>query len=148
MEGSGSFRAYLCQETPGPLVSWVSRAMIAPISDFAGTRTGMTGYYKVEFEAMARLVIDLAECADTMRSAMRKLEDIGPKGAGSSELEEACDDFQEKWGYGIELIADATGGITEKVGQSGRVYQRLEDEAAALLKAVQLADRSMKAANQ
>ncbi|MFG2128259.1 hypothetical protein ACGFNV_10705 [Streptomyces sp. NPDC048751] len=125
-----------------------SRAMITAISQRHGDTSGMTGYYKVEFEAMARLVIDLAECADTMRSAMRKLEDIGPKGAGSSELEEACDDLQEKWGYGIELIADATGGITEKVGQSGRVYQRLEDEAAVLLQAVKLADKSMKAADQ
>ncbi|MFF3329439.1 hypothetical protein ACFYWX_07705 [Streptomyces sp. NPDC002888] len=108
----------------------------------------MTGYYKVEFEAMARLVVDLAECADTMRSAMRQLKDIGPKGAGSGELEEACDDFQEKWGYGIELIADATGGITEKVAQSGRVYQGLEEEVTALVQAVKLADKSLKAGGQ
>ncbi|MEU9310109.1 hypothetical protein [Streptomyces sp. NPDC048256] len=108
----------------------------------------MTGYYKVEFEALARLVVDLAECADGMRSAMRKLKDIGPAGTGSGELEEACDDFQEKWGYGIELIADATGGITEKVALSGRLYQRLEDEAAGLMQSVKVADTTMWAVRQ
>ncbi|MFF3498622.1 hypothetical protein [Streptomyces sp. NPDC003247] len=108
----------------------------------------MTGHYKVEFDALARLVVDLAECADGMRSAMRKLRDIGPKGAGSAELEEACDDFQEKWGYGIELIADATGGITEKVALSGRLYQQLEDEVTGLVQSVKVADSSTEAAGQ
>ncbi|MGW0708765.1 hypothetical protein ACWD4G_22940 [Streptomyces sp. NPDC002643] len=103
----------------------------------------MTGYYKVEFEALARLVIDLAECADGMRSAMRRMKDIGPKGAGSADLEEACDDFQEKWGHGIKLIADATGGIAEKVALSGRLYQGLEDQVSGLVEAVRTVDKSM-----
>ncbi|WP_328506281.1 hypothetical protein [Streptomyces sp. NBC_00391] len=103
----------------------------------------MTGHYKVEFEALARLVLDLAECADGMRSAMRKMEDIGPKGAGSADLEEACDDFQEKWGHGIKLIADATGGIAEKVALSGRLSQGLEDQVAGLVQAVKVVEKSM-----
>ncbi|MFE2264247.1 hypothetical protein [Streptomyces griseosporeus] len=91
----------------------------------------MAGYYNVEFEALARLVTDLSECADGMKSAMRKLKDIGPKGSGSDELENACDDFQDKWGYGIKLIAEATGGLTEKVAESGRLFQHLEDKVRA-----------------
>ncbi|MFD8910046.1 hypothetical protein [Streptomyces sp. NPDC059575] len=52
---------------------------------------------------------------ENMRSAMRQLEDIGPRGAGSAGLEDACDDFQDKWGHGIKLIAAATGGgVAEK----------------------------------
>ncbi|MFH8338928.1 hypothetical protein [Streptomyces sp. AM6-12] len=101
----------------------------------------MTGYCKVEFEALVRLVTDLGECADSMRSAMKQLKDIGPTGAGSKELEAACDEFQHKWGYGIKQIAKATDGITGKVVQSVRLYQGLEDEIAAMLKAVQAGDR-------
>ncbi|MDF6023088.1 hypothetical protein [Streptomyces sp. JH34] len=67
---------------------------------------------------------------------MHQLKEIGPKGCGSQELGDACDDFQEKWGYGIKLIADATGGITEKVAESGRLYQQLEDEVDAMMRAV------------
>ncbi|MER7106451.1 hypothetical protein [Streptomyces sp. NPDC000229] len=96
----------------------------------------MAGYSKVEFKALSRLVTDLSECADGMRSAMRQLKDIGPKGSGSNELEEACDDFQEKWDHGIKLIADATGGITEKVGESGKLFQHLEDQIEAMVRSV------------
>ncbi|MEU2928381.1 hypothetical protein ABZ636_25505 [Streptomyces sp. NPDC007251] len=101
----------------------------------------MTGYYKVEFEALSRLVKELSECAGAMRSAMRQLKDIGPAGTGSKELEEACDEFQDKWGYGIKQIAKATGGITEKVAESGRLYQELEDKVAARARAVKVGGR-------
>jgi hypothetical protein len=112
----------------------------APSDKIFGGATTVAGFCKVEFEAMSRLMIDLSECAEGMRSAMKQLKDIGPKGAGSGELEEACDDFQDKWGHGIKLIADATGGITEKVGQSGRLYQHVEDQIAAMAKAVKVPD--------
>ncbi|WP_330459290.1 hypothetical protein OIB37_21855 [Streptomyces sp. NBC_00820] len=101
----------------------------------------MAGHCRAEFEALARLVRDLGECADGMRSAMRQLKDIGPKGAGSAELEEACDDFQDDWGHGIKLIAEATGGIAEKVAQSGRLFQHLEDQVAATVRSVKAGDR-------
>ncbi|MGW0334382.1 hypothetical protein ACWD0J_21345 [Streptomyces sp. NPDC003011] len=106
--------------------------------------TAVAGYYEVEFKALSRLITDLSECADGMRSAMRQLKDIGPKGSGSDELEEACDDFQEKWGYGIELIAEATGGVTEKVAESGRLYQHVDGQVVATVAAV----RSGKAADR
>lgn len=108
----------------------------------------MTADYKVEFEALARLVVDLAECADGMRSAMRKMKDIGPKGAGSADLEQACDDFQEKWDHGIGLIADATSGIAEKVAQSGRLFQGLEDEISGLVSAVKVVDKTMRSGDR
>ncbi|MGW1909746.1 hypothetical protein ACWCQS_02975 [Streptomyces sp. NPDC002076] len=101
----------------------------------------MTGYCTVEFEALSRLVQELSECAGAMRSAMKQLKDIGPAGAGSKELEEACDEFQDKWGYGIKQIAKATGGITEKVAESGRLYQGLEDEVTALVRSVKVGER-------
>ncbi|GHA18928.1 hypothetical protein ACFOOM_04680 [Streptomyces echinoruber] len=101
----------------------------------------MAGYCKVEFEGLFRLVRDLGECADGMRSAMKQLKDIGPKGAGSDELEEACDYFQKKWGHGIGLIAEATGGITEKVARAGRLYQHLDDRVAATVRSVRTAER-------
>lgn len=108
----------------------------------------MTDHFKVEFEALARLVVDLAECADGMRSAMRKMEAIGPKGTGSADLEEACDDFQDKWGHGIKLIADTTGGIAEKVALSGRLFQGLEDEVTGLVRTVKVVDTSLKSGGQ
>lgn len=101
----------------------------------------MAGYCKVEFEALSRLIKDLSECAGGMRSAMKQLKDIGPKGSGFAELEEACDDFQDKWGYGIKLIAEATGGITEKVAEAGRLFQHLEDKVATQVHSVKVADR-------
>ncbi|MEU6239558.1 hypothetical protein [Streptomyces sp. NPDC047024] len=101
----------------------------------------MASFCKAEFEALARLVRDLGDCAENMRSAMRQLEDIGPRGAGSTELEDACDDFQDKWGHGIKLIAEATGGVAEKVAQSGRLFQHLEDEVAAKVRSVKVGAR-------
>ncbi|MCL8016814.1 hypothetical protein [Streptomyces sp. AS02] len=95
----------------------------------------MAGYYKVELEGLAQLITRLGECADDMRAAMKQLKDIGPKGSGYAELEEACDDFQDKWGYGIGLIADATGGVTEGLAESRKVYEALEDQIAESFKA-------------
>lgn len=80
------------------------------------------------------------------RHAVRDEKDGGhrPQGSPSSaDLEEACDDFQEKWGHGIKLIADATGGIAEKVALSGRLSQGLEDQVAGLVQAVKVVEKSM-----
>jgi hypothetical protein len=90
----------------------------------------MGGYYKVQLEAMDRLTRDLSDCADDMRAAMRLLKDIGPKGSGHEGLENACDDFQDSWSYGIGQIADATSGITEGLTATRKVYQGLEEHIA------------------
>ncbi|MGC0399908.1 hypothetical protein RKD27_002552 [Streptomyces sp. SAI-126] len=95
----------------------------------------MPGYYKVELEALTQLITQLGETANDMRSAMKQLKDIGPKGSGYGELEQACDAFQEKWGYGIGLIADAAGGITEGLTETRKIYGALEDQIAESFKA-------------
>jgi len=105
----------------------------------------MADHYRVDFEALGRLVIDLAESARSMRSTMRQLEDIGPSGTGSAELDGACDHFQAKWGHGIKQIADATSGVTERVVQAGRLYRGTEHEVAALIEAVGAVDKTMRA---
>ncbi|MET8077482.1 hypothetical protein [Streptomyces sp. NPDC005303] len=48
--------------------------------------------------------------------------------------------FQEKWGYGIGLIADATGGVTEGLSESRKIYQALEDQIADAFKGAGKAD--------
>jgi hypothetical protein len=90
----------------------------------------MAGYYKVELEALTQLITQLGECANDMRAAMKQLKDIGTKGSGYAELERACADFQDKWGYGIGLIADATGGVTEGLSESRKIYEALEEQIA------------------
>ncbi|MGW4344318.1 hypothetical protein ACWEL8_04340 [Streptomyces sp. NPDC004690] len=100
----------------------------------------MTSYCKAEFQALSTLIRDLGGCAGGMRSAMKQLKDIGPEGSGSDEVESACDDFQDKWGYGIKLIAEAAEGITEKVAESGRLFQHLEDQVAAMTRSVKLGE--------
>ncbi|WP_329121641.1 hypothetical protein [Streptomyces sp. NBC_01465] len=94
----------------------------------------MTGFYKVELEALSRLTRELSECADDMRSAMKLLKDFGPKGSGFGELDKACDDFQDSWGYGIGKIADATGGITDGLAETHKIYSALEEQVAANFK--------------
>ncbi|MDH6567410.1 hypothetical protein M2160_002431 [Streptomyces sp. SAI-117] len=95
----------------------------------------MAGYYKVELGALARLTTQLGECGDTMRSAMQQLKDIGPDGSGYAELEAACDEFQNKWGYGIGLIADVTAEITQGLSETRKVYETLEEQIAEAFKA-------------
>lgn len=90
----------------------------------------MAGYYRVELDALGRMSTQLGSCADDMRSAMKLLKDIGPQGSGDVELEKACDDFRKAWGYGIGLIADATGGITEGLSATHKVYATLEQRIA------------------
>ncbi|MFI5757332.1 hypothetical protein [Streptomyces sp. NPDC051569] len=90
----------------------------------------MTGYYRVELEALGRLTEQLGNCADDMRAAMKLLKDFDPKGSGFNELDKACDDFQESWGYGIGRIADATGGVTEGLIQTQKIYSALEEQIA------------------
>ncbi|MGA5584556.1 hypothetical protein [Streptomyces sp. WAC00469] len=98
----------------------------------------MSGYCKAEYVALSRLITDLSECADGMRTAMKALKDIGPKGAGSGELEQACDDFQDKWSHGIKLIADATHGITGKIAEAGKLFQHVDGQIAEKAQAVEV----------
>ncbi|MEV6739863.1 hypothetical protein AB0N14_24155 [Streptomyces sp. NPDC051104] len=90
----------------------------------------MAGYYKVELDSLAGLITQLGECVDEMRSAMRALKDIGLKGTGLAELEKACDDFQESWGYGIGLIADAADGVTKGLAETKNAYEAIEKKIA------------------
>lgn len=82
----------------------------------------MTSHVKADLQELARLATQLNHSAHEMRSAMRLLKELGPKGAGSAELESACDDFQDAWGDGIDLIAKATIGVTEGLVQVRGLY--------------------------
>jgi hypothetical protein len=95
----------------------------------------MAGYYKVELAALTQLTKELSSCAADMRSAMRILKDIGPEGSGYGDLEDACNDFQNAWSYGIGKIADATGGITDGLSQTCKAYELMEDQVSASFQA-------------
>ncbi|MFI9170753.1 hypothetical protein [Streptomyces lincolnensis] len=93
-------------------------------------------YLKAELEAMAKLAVELAECAEKMHSAMRQLKDIGPKSTGAKVLDDACDDFQDEWSYGIDQISRATSGVTGGLVSASRTYQGTEEAVRAAVQAV------------
>lgn len=87
----------------------------------------MGDHFKVEVEELDQLIRQLHTSQDSMRKALRAMEDIGPKSTGSKALDNACDEFHDSWDNAIAKLADGTQQIKEKLRTTKNNYQATEE---------------------
>ncbi|WP_231591141.1 hypothetical protein [Saccharothrix sp. ST-888] len=73
-----------------------------------------------------RLLQQLHQSQDDLRSALNAMRDTGPKSTGSKSLDRACDDFHDSWNDAIKLISNGTDQIEEKLRETADDYTGTE----------------------
>lgn len=88
--------------------------------------------FRVDAEQLQLLARQLGETTGSMAAAMRAMETTGPKTTGSKRLDHACDDFQEKWEYGLEQLARTVEAVTKGLEETVVAYRHTEAALTAV----------------
>lgn len=85
----------------------------------------------IEMDAFSGLISTLDTAAEDMTSANDKLADTDGSDLGSTPLDKAAENFRDRWKYGIEKIADATGKMVDGLELTRDLYAEQERINAA-----------------
>ncbi len=94
----------------------------------------MGDYFRVEVSELDRLLQQLKQSQDDMRTALNAMRDTGPKTTGSKSLDHACDDFHDSWQDAIKLMSDGTAQIEEKLRETTKDYSETDRAIAEAFK--------------
>jgi hypothetical protein len=92
----------------------------------------VTSDFRVDAGQLDQLARQLGESTGSMAAAMRSMESTGPKTTGSKRLDHACDDFQEKWEYGLKQLAQTVEAVTKGLDQTVAAYRQTEAALTAM----------------
>ncbi|MFJ6214584.1 type VII secretion target [Streptomyces sp. NPDC092296] len=86
----------------------------------------MGDYFHVELNGLDRLLQQLEQGQQDMRTALDAMRDTGPKTTGSKALDHACDEFHDSWDDAIKKIADGTEQIATRLRETRTCYAATE----------------------
>lgn len=86
----------------------------------------MGDHFRVEVEALSRLLGDLERSQEDLRTALKAMGDTGPRSTGSSTLDHACDEFRDSWDDALKKISQGAERISEGLRQTKENYAATE----------------------
>lgn len=88
----------------------------------------MSGGYKVNIEALGKLIHTLEDGADQVREANKTLAATGQLNMlGNDALKNQAHKFEETWEYGLGKLDEAAKGVIERLQAAKQNYQELEE---------------------
>jgi hypothetical protein len=88
-------------------------------------------YFQVDLQELEQLISDLGSADQLMSDALNAMKSTGGSTSiGTSELDQACGDFQNAWQYGLGKLGDAIKGTLDGVKQNQKVYSQVENQVA------------------
>ncbi|MFR9674647.1 hypothetical protein [Streptomyces sp. TR06-5] len=63
---------------------------------------------------------------ENLNDARTSLSQVRADQVGTSRLDEACDDFQERWKYGADQLSEMIDSISEGVKANKLSYEEME----------------------
>jgi Mg2+ and Co2+ transporter CorA len=88
--------------------------------------------FRVDLDGLQQVMSKLKGAEDAMREAMAVMHTLGPASLGTKKLDNACNDFQKEWKYGLGQISDDIKATTESVQATKETYSQLEAAVKAL----------------
>lgn len=86
--------------------------------------------FAVDLDALTQIISSLNQSDEQLETAMRAMSDKSGANLGTGQLNDAADDFQHKWAYGVKqiesMVKDTTGAMTKVRDQ----YQQAETSLA------------------
>ncbi|MFC7310093.1 hypothetical protein ACFQVC_38485 [Streptomyces monticola] len=86
----------------------------------------MGDHFKTDIDQLATFTKDLQGAQDSLEQVRKALQHVRSDQIGTSELDEACDTFQERWKYGNEQIKERIGKLTEGLKKNTDNYREIE----------------------
>ncbi|MEV4611397.1 hypothetical protein AB0K43_02175 [Kitasatospora sp. NPDC049258] len=87
----------------------------------------MGDYFRVEVQDLDRLLQQLKQSQEDLRSALDAMRDTGPRTTGSKTLDHACDEFHDSWDDAIKKIADGTAQLEGRLQETRKGYAETEE---------------------
>jgi hypothetical protein len=84
--------------------------------------------FEVDVQALQRLAGDLGQALHSMAGARAELSAASQGQTGDGSLDRACDEFQSKWGYGLQQLEKTTGAFVEGLDATVKAYRAAEEE--------------------
>ncbi|MFG2484325.1 hypothetical protein ACGFSI_16370 [Streptomyces virginiae] len=96
---------------------------------------------QVDIDQLTRLTRALDSSLVSLREARRALDHVRPDQLGTTDLDAACDGFQERWAYGTQQLTNRVKDLREGVDRSAAEYAELDQAVrAAFLRAAAARD--------
>lgn len=85
-----------------------------------------TPSFSADLQWLDHLANEIYSDATAIDAALKALEKVGPKTTGHKDLDHACDDFQDAWRHGLDVIRDETADVGGAVHAALANYQATE----------------------
>ncbi|WP_410870566.1 hypothetical protein [Nocardia sp. A7] len=93
----------------------------------------MTGFLQVDIDVLSKTVQSLRSAEQVLTDAMKAMAKDGNADIGTAALNDAADNFQRRWQFGIERIGESAGVTADGVAQCLTAYQKIDTQIADLL---------------
>ncbi len=97
----------------------------------------MADFFKVDLDVLQQFVTSLTQSKDRMDQALKSLGGGIAGAVGSDALNDAANDFQETWNYGLGELGKKIDDTNKGVGAAHKMYQQVEDDTKAVWAKVQ-----------
>lgn len=94
----------------------------------------MSGILKVDLDAFGQLVDTVEHASDALKQASGALKNVSAQDLGTHSLDSAAARFQDRWGYGIAKIADASATMADGLKEARTTYAKAEESNESTLK--------------
>ncbi|NQE93384.1 hypothetical protein [Nocardia terpenica] len=93
----------------------------------------MTGFLRVDIDALGKAVQSLLNSEQVLGEAMRAMAQGGHGDIGTKVLNDAADSFQRRWHFGIQRIGEAARSTADGIAQCRDAYQQVDSRFAQAL---------------
>ena len=93
----------------------------------------MGSFFQVDMEVLQTFVTSLQASGDHMESALNALKSVDGGQIGTDALNEAANDFQDTWRYGLGQLKDHMKDTHDGVKAAHGAYQDVDQQTAQML---------------
>lgn len=87
----------------------------------------MSDHFRTDTDQLGQFLTSLEGCVKDLNEARTALSHVRADQIGTSELDEACDDFQDRWKYGAEQTKKMVDAVSKGVKENKKNYEAVED---------------------
>lgn len=87
----------------------------------------MGDHFKTDIDQLASFTKGLQSANDSLEEVRKAMQEVRGDQIGTSELDEACDEFQGRWKYGSEQIKERIEKLTEGLQKNTEGYREVEN---------------------
>lgn len=86
----------------------------------------------VRVDELHQLRNQLQRCTEEMRAAAGRLQEASPGSLGTAGLDQACAEFGDGWGHGIDRIAEGSARVGEGLTRAQQAYSGADEAVARM----------------